>query len=282
MKNPFLFACIAPHGLPIIESLSKNDPDLMARTRASMERLGTWMRDVHPETIIILTPHGLRIDGMFSIVDTSSMSGQMSERTLAGMSGETREDEGEVVELTRQVDRDIAKCIIATAKRASLPVAAANFATSEGVFSTLPLDWGTMVPLYFMPEVPVVVITPSRGLAYNDYIQFGEVLSEAVRQSGKRVGLIASCDWSHAHDEHGPYGFHPDAPKLDAAAVALLKENNIEGMTAFSEDMIENAKPDGIWQSLVLAGAIPLADRKSTFLSYEVPTYFGLICVAYH
>jgi len=46
--------------------------------------------------------------------------------------------------------------------------------------------------------------------------------------------------------------------------------------------LIANAKPDGIWQSLILAGAIPLENRKSTFLSYEVPTYFGLICVAYH
>ena len=51
-------------------------------------------------------------------------------------------------------------------------------------------------------------------------------------------------------------------------------------MTEFDEDFIEAAKPDGIWQTLILAGAIPPAERKIELLSYEVPTYFGLICAA--
>lgn len=282
VKNPFVFACIAPHGLPIVEALSAANPSLMEKTRSSMERLGTWMKEANPETIIVLTPHGLHIDGMFTVVNASNMSGEMSEATLAAMSGEHLADPGVTVGMTRAVDRELAKAIIAAATEALLPTATANFATSEGPFSTLPLDWGVLVPLSFMPEVPIVVITPSRRVSDADHVRFGEVLAQAVHLSGKRVGLIASCDWAHAHDVDGPYGYHEDAPKLDAQVVELLQSNEIEQMMDFPKDFIANAKPDGIWQCLILAGAISREHRQSTFLSYETPTYFGLICAAYH
>lgn len=280
--NPFVFACITPHGLPILEELSQGTPQLMASTRSSMKQLGTWMREANPETIVVLTPHGLKIDGMFSVTDSSYLAGEMSEQTVAGMVGERRADKGVTVEFSRAVDRDLAKRIVAAAEEAALPVGDLNFATAAGPFSTLPLDWGVMVPLYFMPNVPIVVVTPSRRISYEDHLRFGAMLGEQVRRSGKRVGLIASCDWSHAHDENGPYGYHEDAVELDRQVVALLKEDELEKMTEFTAEMIDHAKPDGIWQSLILAGAIPREARNSTFLSYEVPTYFGMLTVAYH
>lgn len=94
-----------------------------------------------------------------------------------------------------------------------------------------------------------------------------------VQESGKRVAFIASCDWSHAHNENGPYGFNPAAKLLDEEIVDLMKTNELEKMVQF-----DAAKPDGIWQSLILAGAFPKESRKSHFYSYEAPTYFGLIC----
>lgn len=281
-KNPFVFACITPHGLPIIETLSPTNPELMRKTRTSMEQLGVWMREAAPETIVVVTPHGLSIDGHFTVVNTSFMSGEMSERTLAAMSNETREEPGNTVAMTRSVDRALAAQIFESAQASSLPVVSAGFATSEGQFSNLPLDWGVMIPLYFMPEVPIVVISPTRRLSFEDHVRFGDSLAEAVRKSGKRVGLIASCDWSHALNSEGPYGFHEDAAKLDKQVVDYLTSNDIEAMMSFDEEFIRNAKPDGIWQSLILAGAIPKEQRNSVFLSYEAPTYFGLMCVGYH
>ncbi|WP_409271779.1 hypothetical protein V1499_19400 [Neobacillus sp. SCS-31] len=163
-----------------------------------------------------------------------------------------------------------------------MPASTINYGTSAGPIACLPLDWGVMVPLGFMPDVPVVVITPSREISFEVHIDFGKALRKAVAQSGKRVGLIASCDWAHAHDADGPYGFDPAARQFDEETVELIKENNLEKMAEFHEDFIEAAKPDGIWQTLILAGAIPFEERKVEFLSYEAPTYFGLICAAYH
>jgi aromatic ring-opening dioxygenase LigB subunit len=281
LGNPFVFACVTPHGLPILEELAGEDQALMSQTRASMQLLGQQMANANPETLIILTPHGLTIEGQFSVSDASFLSGTLSEQTVAAMVGEQRSDDGQSVHVLRSGDRTLARKIVDHAQSAHLPVGALNFATREGVFSQLPLDWGSIVPLSFMPDVPIVVITPSRRLSDEAHLAFGQALAEAVRESGNRVGLIASCDWSHAHSEQGPYGLHPDASTLDEKVLTLFRENRLEDMMNFSPTLIANAKPDGIWQTLILAGAIPLSARRSHVLSYEVPTYFGLMCVSY-
>ncbi|RDU37889.1 extradiol ring-cleavage dioxygenase [Neobacillus piezotolerans] len=267
--NPFVFACITPHGGEIIPELQGAMPERMAKTRENMVKLGGWMSDAMPDSLIVLTPHGTRINGRFSITDSERMEGFL------------RENEADF-SMEKKVDRELAKLINRQAAADGVPASTINYGTAAGPISCLPLDWGVMVPLRFMPDVPVVVITPSREMSFEDHINLGKALRKAVTQSGKRVGLIASCDWAHAHDADGPYGFDPAARQFDEETVGLIQSNNLEKMAEFQEDFIEAAKPDGIWQTLILAGAIPFEERKVEFLSYEAPTYFGLICAGYH
>jgi aromatic ring-opening dioxygenase LigB subunit len=265
--NPFVFACIAPHGGEIIPELAGDKPGRMLLTRNSLTQLGLEMENAQPETIIVLTPHGTRINGQFSISDSELMRGSVSEN-------------GAAYSMEKKIDRDLARSIAEIAVENHLPVGMINYATAAGPFSCLPLDWGAIVPLRFMPQVPVVVINPSRELSYEQHFQFGEALRKAVLASNKRVGLIASCDWSHTHDENGPYGYHPAAKQLDEEVVSLIKGNQLEKMTEFPIEYVEAAKPDGIWQTLILAGAISSENRTIEFLSYEAPTYFGLVCAS--
>lgn len=266
--NPFVFACITPHGGEIIPELTGTNPSRMGVTRDSMYRLREYMEQASPDTIIVLTPHGTRINGQFSISNSENMIGTVEENNAS-------------FSLSRVVDRALADEIEIQAKDFDLPVGSINYGTSAGPISSLPLDWGAIVPLRFMPNVPIVVITPSRDIGFEEHLQFGKALRKAVNQSNKRVALIASCDWAHAHDPSGPYGYHPAAKELDNQVVTLLEQNQIEEMMKFESEFIDNAKPDGIWQALILAGAINSEERNSEFLSYEAPTYFGLICVAY-
>lgn len=267
--NPFVFACITPHGGEIIPELQGNQPDRMALTRKSMTYLGEEMKKAKPDCIILLTPHGTRINGQFSIADSERMFGVVEENDAS-------------FSMEKRVERELAKEISEEANQNGIKTGTINYGTSAGPFSCLQLDWGAIVPLRFMPDVPVVVITPSREISYESHIELGRVLREVALKSKKRIGLIASCDWAHAHDENGPYGFDPAAKKLDEEVVDIIKENELEKMAQFEDEFIEAAKPDGIWQTLILAGAIPIENRKVEFLSYEAPTYFGLICAAYY
>jgi aromatic ring-opening dioxygenase LigB subunit len=44
---------------------------------------------------------------------------------------------------------------------------------------------------------------------------------------------------------------------------------------------METAKVDAYWQTLILMGALGHTPMKPDLLSYEVPTYFGMIVAAY-
>lgn len=263
--NPFVFACITPHGGEIIPELAGDKPERMKLTRDSMVKLGKKMMAANPDTIIVLTPHGTRIDGQFSISNSERMYGSFDEN-------------GSVYEMERMVDRDLALRITKAARDSGLAVGSINYATAAGPLSCLPLDWGAIVPLAFMPDIPIVVITPSREVTLADHYKFGEVVREVVQNTSKKIALIASCDWAHAHDEKGPYGYDPAAAMLDEEVVGLFRSNELEKMAQFDPEYVDAAKPDGIWQTMILAGAIPKENRSIHLYSYEVPTYFGLIC----
>ncbi|GMA17159.1 extradiol ring-cleavage dioxygenase (plasmid) [Deinococcus metallilatus] len=266
--NPFAFACIAPHGSELLEALAGPDPARMALTRGSLHTLGERMRAAAPGALVVLTPHGTRAEGQFTVADSERLRG-------------TVEDHGAAVTLERRVDRPLARAIAAEALADGLPVAVLNFGTSEGPLSCLPLDWGALIPLHFMPDVPVVVINPPRGPDFTPHLRFGQALARAVAASGQRVGLIASCDWSHTHDKDGPYGYHPAAAHLDAQVADCIRRGDLESLASLDPRLVEDAKPDGLWQTLVLAGAIPSPARRVQLLSYEAPTYFGLLCAGF-
>lgn len=265
--SAFVFGCITPHGAEIIPELAGPDPTRMAVSRVQLTQLGEQMRAAAPDTIIYLTPHGIRAANAFSIADSEHMQGRVEEHG-AGFEADVR------------VDRTLARDIADEAGAAGLPVAHLNYATAAGPLSCLPLDWGVMVPLRFMPDVPVVVITTCYDVPFDRHVALGQCLARVAMRAGKRIGLVASCDWAHAHDADGPYGYDPAAAVLDRRVAELVRANDLEGLAGFEQAMIDSARPDGIWQALVLAGALPASERTVEFLSYEVPTYFGLLCAA--
>jgi aromatic ring-opening dioxygenase LigB subunit len=147
------------------------------------------------------------------------------------------------------------------------------------------MDWGTQVPLHFMggrddPPKPIVMIAPARDLPWDAHVAAGRAIARAADASGKRVALIASCDHGHGHDPKGPYGFSPASKEFDDRVVELVKRGALEELLRFDKEFVGEAKADSFWQMLMLHGAI--ADRwHGEFLSYEAPTYFGMLCAAY-
>ncbi|WP_206881100.1 extradiol ring-cleavage dioxygenase [Alicyclobacillus mali (ex Roth et al. 2021)] len=272
-----VFAAIAPHGLPVLPELVGEGPDLMAKTRASLVELGRAAKTADPDAFIVITPHGIRAEGQFTLSASAYMEGELSEQTAALMVRAHRPDKGNFVHMRRAVDRELAREI---AKFASshLPLAVLNFATAEGPLSTLPLDWGTIIPLFFMPDRPVVVIQTATSRPYEEHVRLGQAIRAACDALHRRAALIASCDWAHAHAEDGPYGYHEDAARLDAEVEQNIASGRLEELAALPSERIQNARPDGIWQALVLAGAVPKEERHPHVLSYERPTYFGMLC----
>ena len=105
----------------------------------------------------------------------------------------------------------------------------------------------------------------------------GAALVEACAE--RRAAIVASSDHGHAHDPDGPFGFDPAAAEYDARVVELVQENRL-GALAELESIVEDAKADSLWQMAVLDGALGDAFAVE-LLSYERPTYFGMLCAAF-
>jgi aromatic ring-opening dioxygenase LigB subunit len=130
------------------------------------------------------------------------------------------------------------------------------------------------------PPLSTVVIAPARDLPDEAHVRAGRAIALAAALSGRRVALIASCDHGHAHDPNGPYGYSPMAKEFDKRVVDLVSRDRLGALVEIDRAIRDEAKVDSYWQMLMLHGA--LGDRwRGELLSYEAPTYFGMLCAAY-
>jgi aromatic ring-opening dioxygenase LigB subunit len=268
-----VFAAIAPHGsMAIAEWCKVEERQLAAKTRAAMDDLGRLFAAASPDVTVVLTPHNIHVDRAMAVV-------------LAGTLAGTLEGGAVPISMRVPVDRDMAVAITSAIGDAAVPVAAVSYGANDTAAAVFPMDWGTQVPLHFMggrdlPPKPIVMIAPARDLSWDAHVTAGRAIASAAAASGKRVALIASCDHGHAHDPKGPYGFSPAAQEFDDRVVDLVKRDALGELLRFDPAFVAEAKADSFWQMLMLHGAV--ADRwRAEFLSYEAPTYFGMLCAAY-
>lgn len=271
-----IFACVAPHGgiIPGLEGAEQ-----CAQTTAAMEEVGRRLAEARPETVVVVTPHGVRVDGAMAISLAERAAGFVDEPAADGRPAF-------VVSVDMAVDRDLARAIQAGAKRARISAAMVHYGSTSGPADCYPLDWGAVIPLHFLgarfADPPQTVIAvPSRALPLDALMAFGRALAEAANASGRRVALVASADQAHAHAANGPYGFDPAAAQFDDWICEAVRANDLPRLLHADMEMVRRACPDALWQMLILAGALERVPMRGELLSYEHPTYFGMLVAAY-
>lgn len=253
-----VFAAIAPHGGPVFDQ-----PE--APTRKGMEELGRRFTAAEPEAVIVLTPHGTHVDGHVAVVRSTRLEGDASQWTDADTHYEG------------PGDPELADACIQALQEDGLPALGVTFGATAAGASTMPLDWGALIPLWFM-RAPAVVVTPSRDHPNDRQVRAGAALARAT--GDRRVALIASADHGHGHTEDGPYGFSAESAPYDARIQQLVRDNRLGELTDVDPAWAVAAKADSFWQLLMLDGA--LGDGFDVeLLSYEVPTYFGMLTAAF-
>jgi len=272
-----VFAAIAPHGdIAIEEARDAERPELGRETRAAMTELGRRFQAERLDATIVLTPHNVHVGGNFAVVTAAELRG--------GLGAFLPEDDVAPLTLSCPADPELAGAVLAALQDADLPAVAASFGGNVPQESVMPMDWGTLVPLWHLggrsdPPVPAVVVSPSRDRSLEEHIAAGAAIADAVAATDKRVALVASADHGHAHDADGPYGFDPAAADYDARIVELVRENRLGALLELGE-LVGEAKADSLWQLLMLHGALGDGWR-SELLSYEAPTYYGMLCAAF-
>jgi aromatic ring-opening dioxygenase LigB subunit len=252
------FGAIAPHGGPVFD-----EPE--APTRKGMEELGRRFAAAQPEAAIVVTPHGLHVDGHFAVVRSSQLEGDASQWTDA----DTR--------YAGPGDPELADACVESLRAAGLPAVGITFGSTAAGSSTMPLDWGALIPLWFM-RAPAVVVTPCRALSNEEHVRAGRALAEAT--GNRRVAFVASADHGHGHTVDGPYGFAPESADFDEKIQAVVRGNDLAELVGWDPSFAVAAKADSCWQLLMLHGALGDA-FEAELLSYEAPTYFGMLTASF-
>jgi aromatic ring-opening dioxygenase LigB subunit len=263
-----VFAAIAPHG-----TLPEAPVENAEKTHEALEELGRRFAAAEPDTTIVLTPHNVHVEGHFAVVLAGTLAGRLAEF------------DAPEVELSCPVNVELAADVVVALHDEGVPVVGASFGANDPGAATAPMDWGVLIPLWYMggrsdPQVPAVVVSPARDRTLEEHVRAGRAIAKAAAASGKRVALIASADHGHAHDPDGPYGFDPAAAEYDRRVVELVRENRLQGLRDLDPAFVDAAKADSWWQMVMLHGALG-EGWSGDFLSYEASTYFGMLCAAY-
>lgn len=258
---PLVFACVVPHAGPALPELADAN-GMGAVTRATMSAIGAELAAARPDTVVVLTPHGVTIHGAISVAITERAAGSLGP--------------GPAVELL--CDRDLAFSFVDAAATARLPVAPYWF--GDG---TLPLDWSTIIPLRYLgasfrPRPRLVVVGPSGSVPRPQLVAFGQALRAVADASPRRIALVASVDQGHAHAADGPYGYDPASALFDELLQEIVATGRLEQLLELDEEFVAAAMPDSVEALLVLYGAVHENGFSCTLRSYELFGYFGGLC----
>ncbi|MEP6756248.1 MAG: hypothetical protein ABJA67_12160, partial [Chthonomonadales bacterium] len=180
----------------------------MQVTRTGMELLGERCLKAQPDTIIVMTPHGIYDESLVTIGHAGTAFGELD--------GDGSHVEAEFVCNTDLVTRIAAQC-----KELKLPICLVQSHDENNQPAPFPLDWGCLVPLWFMGanwdvKPKVVVMCPGRQIPRGELVNFGRMIAEVCEASSERIAFICSADLGHGHDADGPYGFTPVSAEFDA------------------------------------------------------------------
>jgi len=260
-----IYACIAPHAGDLVD-----EPNKVNFTRQSMNAMGTKLETLKPDTIVIINPHGFRVQEALSI--------SVAEHATADWSLDIRID--------FEMDVDLAHAIADEATGTNVPVVRYIYGASGGNSCYIPLDWGAVVPLYFLghrfaSKPKLVHCSSMRDLPLATHYDFGRVIGRVIKASDKKIAFVASADQGHAHDANGPYGYDPASTKYDAWIQEIIRKGNLDELLNADLQLVEDGKPDSLWPTVVLAGVLKENPMQAKLLSYEVNVYFGVLCAEF-
>jgi AmmeMemoRadiSam system protein B len=143
-----------------------------------------------------------------------------------------------------------------------------------------------LIPLWFFgakerKKPKIVIVTPSREIPLTQLVEFGKIIADVAESSKRRVAFVASADQGHAHDKKGPYGFHSASKEYDELVIKAVKEGNLKQLLTLDPQFVEDAKPDSLWQMAILVGVLERVSMKARCVSYQAPSYFGLLCASF-
>lgn len=260
-----LASFIVPHPPLIIPNIGKGSEKQVSKTISAYKEIAKQVASLNPETIIISSPHAPMYSDCFYISNSPTLTGNLANFGAKEIS------------FAEEVDTKLVDEISSLAQKYHFPA-------SKDIPS-VPLDHGTMIPLYFireeLPKCLIVVIGLSTLPLITNY-QMGTIIKEAVNNLNRNVVYIASGDLSHKLQEYGPYGFATEGPIYDKKIMDICRTSNFYELLTFKSSFLEKAAECGHRSFTIMAGCFDGQEIESNVLSHEDITGVGYgVCSLY-
>ncbi|UTY28053.1 AmmeMemoRadiSam system protein A [Treponema putidum] len=248
-------AYITPHPPIIIPEIGRGEEKKIASTSKALKTISKEVKQIEPETIIIITPHAKMHRGAVTINTAPLIEGTMAQFGCPDLRFSAKNDERIVKEI-------IKKC-----KKMGFPYSAVD----------MNLDHGSFVPLYFISSEfsNFSLVHINYGIMLSTMLEeFGSILSDIIEEKKCKSVFIASGDLSHRLLSTGPYGFAPEGPKFDKEFVRIIEKGSLSEFADIPPLLTERAGECGLNSFLILSGLLSCYKHSQELLSYEGP--FGV------
>ena len=256
---PIVAAYMVPHPPMIIPQVGRGSEKQITKTIRAYEAVAAGIAGIRPETIIVTSPHAVLYADYFHISPGEEATGDF---------GRFRAPE---VHFAEKYDTELVKAICAFAKGKDFPAGTLGERDRH-------LDHGTMVPLYFVKQQYTgfrLVRVGLSGLSNAEHYEFGQIIRQAVEQTGRKAVLIASGDLSHKLQEYGPYGFAEEGPEYDRRIMDAAGRAAFGEMLTFEESFLDKAAECGHRSFLIMAGALDGMNVEAKVYTHEDVTGVG-------
>ncbi|MCD6194742.1 AmmeMemoRadiSam system protein B [bacterium] len=253
-------AVISPHPPIIIPEVGGEETRRVKKTISALKKLNQKFKKLKPETIIIVTPHGLIYPDSFNVCAMPFLRGSLAHF-------------GAQMEKTYQNDLELVYALNQEAQKADIPIV--PYDNGKEAYE---IDHGVLVPLYYLAEglkVKVVPITYSY-LSVPKHFSFGQLLGEVVGKTEKKVAFVASGDLSHRL-KYSQYGYVREGKIFDKKIIEFLKKGNTKGILSLDENLIESAGECGYRSIAIMLGLLDQRKWQGKILSYEAPFGIGYL-----
>ncbi len=256
---PIMAAYMVPHPPMIVPEIGRGSERQVEATRKAYLRAAEDLAALHPDTVILSSPHAVLYADYFHLSPGREAKGSFAQFRAPQLKFRENYDE----ELVKAAERI---------------AAAEGFPAGTLGERDRHLDHGTMVPLYFVEQQYrdfKLIRTGLSGLSLADHYAFGQIIREAVERTGRNVVYIASGDLSHKLQEYGPYGFAPEGPEYDSRIMDVCTRGAFGEMLDFDESFCDKAAECGHRSFVIMAGVLDGLTVQARQLSHEDVTGVG-------
>lgn len=244
---------VIPHGDEIIDHPNRESIELW-------EKIREITAGDDSDTIVIISPHGLKLSDSIGVINTQYLNGSLSLKTRK-------------IRRKYETDRVLASTIAGSSRLAQ----EVSFITNSGPLSVFPLDFGTVIPLTFFGRKRIVSIGQPRFWNLNGLVDFGKTLASVSEQYEQKVTIIISADQAHTHAPDGIYGYAPEAGPYEDLVEECVKNSDFSPLLSLSHDFVDKAKPDSFWNMLILKGIMDHTGKRSELDYHYIEHYFGML-----